>query len=112
MAEPMSRETQQAYERIHNEPQFAELRRIYRGFVLPMTIAFMVWYLLYVVASNWMPDFMNTQVFGNINVALLFGLLQFVTTFGIAYWYARYSASRMDPLADQLRKDFEQEVGQ
>jgi len=111
MAEPISREAHQAYERIHNEPEFAELKRNYRGFVLPMTVAFMVWYLLYVVASNWMPGFMNTQVFGVINVALLFGLLQFVTTFGIAFWYARYSAAKLDPLADDLRDDFEREIG-
>ena len=31
--------------------------------------------------SNWATGFMSTQVVGNINVALVFGLLQFVTTF-------------------------------
>ena len=44
---------------------------------------------------------MNTQVIGNINVALVFGLLQFVSTFLIAYLYARYSTKNLDPLADQ-----------
>jgi uncharacterized membrane protein (DUF485 family) len=54
---------------------------------------------------------MGTQVFGTINVALLFGLLQFVTTFGIAWVYARYSARAMDPIAADLLDDFEREVG-
>ena len=33
---------------------------------------------------------MNTQVVGNVNVALVFGLLQFATTFGLAFLYGRY----------------------
>jgi uncharacterized membrane protein (DUF485 family) len=53
---------------------------------------------------------MGTQVVGNINVALVWGLLQFVTTFGIAWAYASYSAKNMDPIADDLRGQFEREV--
>lgn len=112
MAERASSQAHAAYERIHASGEFSELKQNYRRFVLPITISFMIWYLLYVVASNWMPDLMNTRVFGSINIALLWGLLQFVTTFGIAWWYARYSARKMDPLADALRHEFEQEVDQ
>ena len=43
--------------------------------------------------SNWATDFMGTKVVGNINVALVFGLLQFVSTFLIAFLYARYANS-------------------
>ncbi len=46
---------------------------------------------------NWAPDFMGTKLWGNINVALVFGLLQFVTTFLIAYLYARYSNTQRRP---------------
>ncbi|MCR1785092.1 DUF485 domain-containing protein [Nocardioides carbamazepini] len=87
-------------------PEFAELKRRYRGFVFPATIAFLSWYLLYVVLSNWAGGFMGTQVVGNINVALVFGLLQFVTTFLLAWLYARYSSARLDPLARQLDERF------
>lgn len=111
MAEKVPPEVQQAYERIHSSPEFAELRSNYLRFVVPMTAGFMIWYLLYVVCSNWAPGLMGTKVFGNINIALLFGLLQFATTFGIAWVYARYSARQMDPIAARLLDDFEQEVG-
>ena len=37
------------YDRLHATPEFAELRRRYRGFVFPATVAFLAWYLLYVV---------------------------------------------------------------
>ncbi len=65
------------YDRLHETADFAELRRRYRGFVFPATVAFLSWYLLYVVMSNWAHDFMSHQLWGNINVALVFGLLQF-----------------------------------
>ena len=96
------------YDRLADSAEFKELRRRYRGFAFPATIAFLVWYLLYVVMSNWAGDFMGTKVLGNINVALVFGLLQFVTTFLIAYVYSRYSTARLDPLADQLNAEYEE----
>jgi len=110
VVEKISPEAHEEYQRIHATDDFAELKRSYLRFVVPLTIAFMVWYLLYVVASNWAPDFMATKVVGNINVALVFGLLQFASTFGIAIWYARFAARRMDPIADRLRDQYEREI--
>ena len=98
------------YERIAGEGDFAELRRRYRRVAFPATIAFMVWYITYVVCNLWARDFMDTQVVGNVNVALVFGLLQFASTFIIAYLYARYSTKNLDPLADKLRDEFESEI--
>ncbi len=95
------------YDDMHASPEFTELRRRYRAFVFPATIAFLAWYLLYVVLSNWAGGFMNTQVIGNINVALVLGLLQFVTTFALAYAYSRYSTSKLDPLAGELNDRYE-----
>ena len=85
------------YDRLHESPDFVELRKRYRGFVIPATVAFLTWYLLYVVMSNWATGFMDTKVIGNINVALVFGLLQFVTTFVLAWIYSRFSTSRARP---------------
>ncbi len=98
------------YGRLHETAEFEELRRRYRSFAFPATLAFLVWYLLYVVMSNWATGFMNTKVVGNINVALVFGLLQFVTTFGIAFFYARYMHRNVDPLARQLEQQYDKEV--
>ncbi len=94
------------YDELHASAEFAELRRRYRGFVFPATVAFLTWYLLYVILSNWGGDFMGHQVIGNINVALVFGLLQFVTTFAIAWLYSRYSTAKLDPLARELDERF------
>ncbi len=101
----------EVYERIASESDFAELRRRYRRFAFPATVAFMVWYITYVICNNWARDFMDTRVIGNINVAVVFGLLQFVSTFLIAYLYSRYSAKNLDPLASKLHDEFESETG-
>lgn len=94
------------YDELHASAEFVELRRRYRSFVFPATVAFLSWYLLYVVLSNWAGGFMSTKLVGNINVALVFGLLQFATTFLLAWIYSRYSTSRLDPLARQLDERF------
>ncbi|POM23065.1 hypothetical protein BTM25_52710 [Actinomadura rubteroloni] len=90
---------QAAFLSLAESPEFARLRSAFRRFVLPMTVAFLVWYLLYVVLSAYARGFMGTKVVGNINVALVFGLLQFVSTFLIAWSYERYARRRLEPLA-------------
>ena len=110
MAERATPQAQAAYDRIHASDEFKQLKKTYMGFVVPMTVGFMVWYLLYVLMSNYATGFMAHQLIGNVNVALVFGLLQFITTFGIAFWYARFSARNMDPIADALNEAYEKEA--
>ncbi len=99
------------YAELHESAEFDDLRKRFRGFVFPATVAFMLWYLLYVVMSNWAGDFMGTEVIGNVNVALVFGLLQFASTFLIAVWSARYMNRNVDPLARQIEKRYNDEAG-
>jgi uncharacterized membrane protein (DUF485 family) len=74
--------------------------------VFPMTVAFFVWFALYVILSAYARDFMGTRIgSSHINIALIFGLLQFVSTFLIAWAYARYANRRIDPLADRIKDE-------
>lgn len=98
------------YEELAQTPEFRELRSRYRGFAIPATIAFLVWYFLYVVLSTFAGGFMGTKLIGNINVALVLGLLQFVSTFAIAYVYARYANRKFDPIARDLQARYDREV--
>ena len=91
---------------------FARLRNALRRFVFPMTAAFLIWYGLYVLLSAYARDFMSQRLFGHINVALVFGLLQFVSTFLIAWWYARYASRKLDPLAEELKARVESGGGE
>jgi uncharacterized membrane protein (DUF485 family) len=99
------------YDDLHASREFVELRARYRRFAFPATVAFLAWYLLYVVMSNWATDFMSIEVVGHINVALVFGLLQFLTTFLIASAYARYMARDVDPIARELEQRYHDAVG-
>lgn len=91
------------YQQVQESSDFQELRRRFRNFAFPMTVAFLAWYLLYVIMSGWARDFLGTKLFGHINIALIFGLLQFVSTFVIAWLYARHADRKLDPMAEKLR---------
>jgi uncharacterized membrane protein (DUF485 family) len=95
------------YLEAQNSPEFAELRRRFRRFAFPMTVAFLAWYLLYVLLSTYAPDFMATPVFGHVNVGILFGLAQFVSTFVITHLYVAHADRRTDPIADEMRERLE-----
>ena len=105
---PASAPAESAAERylaVQRSDEFAGLRRALRGFVFPMTVAFFLWYALYVILSAYARGFMGTKLIGNINVALVFGLLQFVSTFVIAWLYSRFASRRIDPVADRIRDE-------
>lgn len=92
---------------VQSGADFQQLRSRLRRFVFPVTIGFLVWYLLYVLLASYAPAFMATKVFGNINIGLLFGLLQFVSTFAITIAYVRYADRQLDPLASKIRDEVE-----
>ena len=108
MGEPERRLlTPEEYQEAHASPEFQELKRKFRAFAFPMTVAFLAWYLLYVLLSTYAPDFMGRPVFGNVSVGILFGLAQFVSTFAITHIYVAHANKRTDPIADEMRERLE-----
>ena len=95
------------FEEVQATEQFKELRRRHRSFVFPMAVAFLLWYFAYVLLADYAVDFMSTKVWGNINIGLIMGLLQFVTTFAITGWYVSYSNRKLDPIAAEIRHGIE-----
>ncbi len=95
------------YEQVQASPEFVDLRRRLRGFVFPMSAAFLLWYLAYVLLASYAPGFMSIKVWGNINIGLIIGLLQFVTTFLITTIYVRFANKNLDPAAAALREKIE-----
>lgn len=95
------------WEAFQASPEFGRLRRAVHRFVFPTTVAFLAWYLLYVLLVAYARPFMNTKVLGNINIGLIFGLLQFASTFAIAILYSQYADRKMDPLSTELRPEIE-----
>lgn len=95
------------FQKAQVSPAFQQLRKDHRAFIFPMALAFLIWYLLYVGCAIYAPGFMSTKMVGNINLGMIFGLLQFVTTFVITGAYVSYANRKLDPQASALRDDME-----
>jgi uncharacterized membrane protein (DUF485 family) len=95
------------FKEVQSTEQFKELRKRHRSFVFPLSIAFLLWYFAYVLLADYAVDFMSTKVWGNINVGLILGLLQFVSTFAITGWYVSYANRKLDPIAAEIRQEIE-----
>ena len=93
---------------VQQTEQFKELRKRHRSFVFPMAVFFLLWYFAYVLLADYAHDFMATPVVGNVNIGIILGLLQFVSTFGITMWYVSYANRRLDPIAAKIRHELEE----
>jgi uncharacterized membrane protein (DUF485 family) len=93
------------YLQVQRSAAFQEVRSRYRRFVGPAVAVFVVWYVGYVVTATTAPGFMARPVAGAVNVAMLAGLGQFLTTFLFAWAYARHARLRRDRAALELRWD-------
>jgi len=97
----------ETFHRVQQSDQFQELRRRHRSFVFPLAIAFLLWYFAYVLLAGYAHDFMSIRVFGSVNIGLLLGLAQVVSTFAITTWYVSYAGRRLDPIAADIRHEIE-----
>ncbi|MFD5013615.1 DUF485 domain-containing protein [Streptomyces chartreusis] len=93
------------YLEVQSSAAFREVRSRYRRFVVPAVVVFLSWYVAYVVAATTAPGLMARPVMGAVNVAMLAGLGQFLTTFLLTWAYARHARLRRDRAALELRWD-------
>ncbi|MFF7609912.1 DUF485 domain-containing protein [Streptomyces parvulus] len=103
-AEP-ARDAADVYLEVQRSPAFQEVRSRYRRFVVPAVVGFFIWYVAYVVAATTAPELMARPVAGAVNVAMVAGLGQFLTTFVLTWAYARHARLRRDRAALELRWD-------
>lgn len=95
------------YRAVQQSPEFQRLRSRHRSFVFPVLGVCLAWYLAYVLLASYAHDFMSTPVWGNVNIAMLLGMAQVVTTFAVTTWYVSYANRRLDPLAEEIRDEIE-----
>jgi uncharacterized membrane protein (DUF485 family) len=99
--------TSSGYELVQGSREFRTLRRRLGYFVVPVTVMFLGWYFLYVILAAFAPGFMRITVFGEVNIGLCLGLLQFGSTFLIALGFGRWAPRNFDPLAARMRQRLE-----
>jgi uncharacterized membrane protein (DUF485 family) len=103
----ISEERAARYIEVQQSTEFGDLRRRFRKFVFPMTTLFLSWYFLYVVLAAFFPEFMSIKLWGNINIGLILGLLQFASTFAITMIYVRWAGRNFDTAARELAEHME-----
>lgn len=91
--------------------EYRALRKTFRGFAFPMTIAGLVSYFCYVLASIYAIDFMKQPFMGlrGLTLGMVLGLLQFAVVWIWTILYVRFANTRIDPVAGALKARLEKE---
>lgn len=92
------------FDAIHEDPDFIAVKRRLRLFIFPVGLLVLGWYFTYVLLSDYDSAFMSQRVLGSINMGLILGLLQFVSTGAITVLYLRYVRKYIDPRVDKVRE--------
>jgi len=80
---------QAAWSVVEREPEFRELMGAKRRFIVPATVFFIVYYFALPVLVGYFPRVMEHDVMGDINLAYLFALSQFVMAWVVMWLYVR-----------------------
>ena len=87
------------WEAIEQSPEFQELVRARRSFVIPGTIFFLVWYMIFIILAAYAEGFMGERVYEGLTVGYVLALSQFLMVLVLGILYLRRSANVFDPLA-------------
>jgi uncharacterized membrane protein (DUF485 family) len=80
-------------------PEFRELIRKRRAFVLPATIFFLAWYFGFIILAGYAEDFMGESIYEGFTVGYALALTQFIMVWGLGWLYLRQADRVFDPLA-------------
>ena len=92
------------WEGIERTPEFQELVKAKRRFVVPATIFFLSWYLGFILLCGYAEDFMAESVYEGLTVGYVLALTQFVMVAVLGLWYLRKADRVFDPLADKVAR--------
>jgi len=85
------------WQAIEASPEFQELVKERRSFLVPATIVFLVGSIGYLLLSAFAQDFMGKDV-GGIPIAFLFAVAMVLLTWAITFAYLRKADSTFEPL--------------
>jgi uncharacterized membrane protein (DUF485 family) len=97
----MTTDSQPDWAAIERMPEFQALVRAKRAFLLPACLFFVVYYFALPALVGYWPELMSARVIGQINLAYLFALSQFVMAWALMAAYVR-RARRFDRMAGEL----------
>jgi len=89
------------WEAAERSPEFRELERAKRSFVLPATIFFLGWYVTFILLAGYAPSFMGESLIEGFTVGYALALSQFVMVWVLTAMYLRRADRDFDPLAEK-----------
>jgi len=93
------------WEAVERSPEFRELIRRKKAFVIPATAFFMAWYFGFIILAGYAPDFMGREfITDGLTVGYALALSQFVMTWVLGWLYLRKADRVFDPLAARARE--------
>ena len=95
------------WEEIERSPEFQELVRKRKSFVLPGTIFFLAWYMGFILLTAYAEDFMARSVYEGLTVGYCLALTQFLMVLVLGLLYLKKSANVFDPLAAKAIERYE-----
>jgi uncharacterized membrane protein (DUF485 family) len=87
------------WQAIEASPEFQELVKSRRAFVVPATIFFLVWYMGFIVLTAYAESFMSERVYEGLTVGYCLALTQFVMVLVLGLMYLSRASKVYDPLA-------------
>jgi uncharacterized membrane protein (DUF485 family) len=93
------------WEAVERSPEFRELVKRKKSFVVPATLFFLAWYFGFIILAGYAPDFMGREfITDGITVGYVLALSQFIMTWVLGWWYLRKADREFDPLAARARE--------
>jgi len=89
------------WEAIERTPEFQELVKKRRSFVVPATIFFLAWYMAFILLTAYADGFMSERIYQGLTVGYVLALTQFLMVLVLGLMYLKRSADVYDPLAEK-----------
>ena len=93
------------------DPRFQSLHHKKTRFLWGLMVFAIVFYFLLPIGAAYFQELYRIQVWGPINVGLLFALSEFVVAWGIAFIYSRRANREFDALAAEIIRDVDTRYG-
>ncbi len=90
---------------IDADPRFQMLHRKKARLLWGLMIFSIVYYFLLPIGAAYFQNLFKIQVWGPVNVGLLFALSEFIVAWTIAFVYSRRANAEFDKLAQEIVQD-------
>lgn len=84
---------------IEAHPRFQELHRRKRRFLWGLMAFSVLYYFLLPIGAAYWVELFRKQIWGPVNVGLLFALSEFLVAWAVAFIYSRHASRHFDAIA-------------